>query len=63
MDKSTSTETKKTPPIIYNKITYVPNFFQYHVYYCLILRDHQNQLGLFSDKFLKNLKEKNFITA
>ena len=60
---SVATKTKTNPPIVYDNEKYMPSFFQYHVYYCIILRDRQNQLNFFSEQYIKNLSKKNLIAA
>lgn len=58
-----STDTKTDPDsdikIDFNR--YTPNYFQYHIYYCLIFRDKQNTLDFFSDRYIKKLRENNLI--
>ena len=52
----------KTKPFIeidFKKFT--PNYFQYHIYYCLIFRDRENKLAFFSDQYIKKLREKNLL--
>jgi hypothetical protein len=57
----TDTKPKSNPLIEIDFKKFTTNYFQYHVYYCLILADRKNQLAFFSDQFLKKLKEKNLI--
>lgn len=33
MDESTENKFKNTPPIEYDTNTYIPDWFQYHIYY------------------------------
>ena len=60
---SSDTKSEPNPDIKIDFNKFIPNYFQYHVYYCLIFRERQNALEFFSAQYIKNLREKNLIAV
>lgn len=58
---SVATKTKTNPPILFDDKIYAPTYFQFHTYYCLILRDRKNQLAFFTEQYIKKLQKNNII--